>query len=204
MQIACNIPLERYWQGLQLFLKPYLNQKFAHKVMGVQSCESPNFGNLSRDSHLGVPGQNAIWMWASWRGTKYTIRGKVVASPKLRPWWVLWIRVCSWFILAPKVFQLCTDQFVVWFMQVRVSDLVLAILPSPIPELQHALLPPKCYKLGNLSLTPCFFVVFTTNSHLSLSRNLGVLQLSPSQILFSSFQSSNGHLLILDFSKVHN
>jgi hypothetical protein len=33
------------------------------------------------DSHLGIPGQNAIWMWASWRGTKYTIRGKVVASP---------------------------------------------------------------------------------------------------------------------------
>jgi hypothetical protein len=45
------------------------------------------------DSHLGVPGQNAIWMWPSWRGTKYTIRGKVVASPKFEPWWVLWIRV---------------------------------------------------------------------------------------------------------------
>jgi hypothetical protein len=35
-----------------------------------------------QDSHLGIPGQNAIWMWASWRGTKYTIRGKVMASPK--------------------------------------------------------------------------------------------------------------------------
>jgi len=38
------------------------------------------------DSHLGVPGQNAIWMWASWKSTKYTIRGKVVASPKFGPW----------------------------------------------------------------------------------------------------------------------
>jgi len=45
-------------------------------------------------SHLGVPGQNAIWMWASWRDTKYTIRGKVVVSPKSRPWWVLWVRIC--------------------------------------------------------------------------------------------------------------
>jgi len=35
---------------------------------------------------LGVPGQNAIWMWALWRGIEYTIRGKVVASPKSRPW----------------------------------------------------------------------------------------------------------------------
>jgi len=35
---------------------------------------------------MGVSGQNVIWMWASWRGTKYIIRGKVVASPKSRPW----------------------------------------------------------------------------------------------------------------------
>jgi hypothetical protein len=31
------------------------------------------------DSHLKVLGQNAIWMWASWRGIKYTIRGR---------WWL--------------------------------------------------------------------------------------------------------------------
>jgi hypothetical protein len=30
------------------------------------------------DSHLGVSGQNVIWMWASWRDTEYTIRGKVM------------------------------------------------------------------------------------------------------------------------------
>jgi len=29
-----------------------------------------------------LPEQNAIWMWASWRGIEYTIRGKVVASFK--------------------------------------------------------------------------------------------------------------------------
>jgi hypothetical protein len=45
--------------------------------------------------------------------TKYTIRGKVVASLKSRPGWILWIRVCSWLILAPKVFKLWTNQLVV-------------------------------------------------------------------------------------------
>ncbi len=35
---------------------------------------------------FGVLGQNAIWMWALWRGTKYIIRGKMVASPKSGPW----------------------------------------------------------------------------------------------------------------------
>jgi hypothetical protein len=33
------------------------------------------------ESHLGVLGQKTIWMWPSWRAEKYTIKGKVVASP---------------------------------------------------------------------------------------------------------------------------
>jgi hypothetical protein len=38
-----------------------------------------------RDSHLGVLGQNAIWIWASWRGTKYTIReGEGAGFPQVR------------------------------------------------------------------------------------------------------------------------
>jgi hypothetical protein len=44
-----------------------------------------------QDSHLGVLGQNSIWMLVSWPITKYTIRGKVMVSPKSRPWWVLWV-----------------------------------------------------------------------------------------------------------------
>jgi hypothetical protein len=65
-----------------------------------------------QDSHLGIPGQKVIWMWASWRGIEYTIWGKVGASPESGPWWVLWVRGCSWFVLAPKVLQLCTNHFV--------------------------------------------------------------------------------------------
>jgi hypothetical protein len=42
-------------------------------------------------------------------------RGKVVTAPKSGLWWVLWIWICPWFILAPKVLQLCTHQLVVWF-----------------------------------------------------------------------------------------
>jgi hypothetical protein len=75
-----------------------------------------------QDSHLGVPEQNAIWMWASWKGTKYTTRGKVVAFPKSRLWWILWVRVCPCFFLAPKVLQLCTTNLLFGFVQVCVSD----------------------------------------------------------------------------------
>jgi hypothetical protein len=68
-----------------------------------------------RDSHLGVLRQNDIWVLVSWPNIEYTIRGKVLASPKSRLWWILWVRICSWLVLAPKVFQLCIKQLVVWF-----------------------------------------------------------------------------------------
>jgi len=102
VQVACDILLESSWKGLEFYFNPHFNRRSIRKIMGPQSHGSPNFGNV-------------IWMWASWSGTKYTIRGKVVASPKSGSWWVLWVRVCPWFILAPKVFQLCTNQLVVWF-----------------------------------------------------------------------------------------
>jgi hypothetical protein len=48
-------------------------------------------------------GTNDIWVLVPWLGTKYSIKGKVVVSPKFGPWWVLWVRVCLRFVLAPKV-----------------------------------------------------------------------------------------------------
>jgi hypothetical protein len=114
-----------------------------------------------RDSHLGVLRQNAIWMWASWRVVENTIKGKVVASPKSEPWWVLWIRVCPCLVLAPKMLKLCTNQHVVWFVQIQMNKLVV-ILPSLILELQHAFLPPKCCELGSvprLLVLPLFSVL---------------------------------------------
>jgi hypothetical protein len=92
VQVACNIPLESCQWGLKLCFRPHLNRRSAHKVIGLQSHRESRFWQFW-DSHLGVLGQKTIWMWASWRGTKYTIRGKVVASPKSKPWWVLWVWV---------------------------------------------------------------------------------------------------------------
>jgi hypothetical protein len=80
---------------------------------------------------MGVLGQNAIWMWALWISTKYTIRGKVVASPKSGPWWVLWVWDCPWLVLTPKVFQLCSNHLVFGFVQVRVSSWCLSLFLVP-------------------------------------------------------------------------
>jgi hypothetical protein len=74
------------------------------------------------DSHLGVSKQSDIWVLVPWPGTKHTIRRKVVASLKSRPWWVLWVRVCPWLVCAPKcsnyaltnlLFGLCKSKWVI-------------------------------------------------------------------------------------------
>jgi hypothetical protein len=42
---------------------------------------------------LGSPGTKSHLDVAPWRAAKYTIRGKVVDSPKSGPWWGLWVWV---------------------------------------------------------------------------------------------------------------
>jgi len=131
------------------------------KLRGPKVTEVLILGILN--SHLEVPGQNAIWMWASWRSTKYTIRGKVMASPKSKLWWILWVQVCPCFILAPKCFDYVVTNLLfglcrpVWVSKLFVN------LPSLILELQHA--PPQnATSQGtcpNSLLFQCFHFRFT-------------------------------------------
>jgi hypothetical protein len=86
------------WRATYLgkFLMTLLQTSFQSKAY-TQSYGAPKLWESQlwefRNSHLWVLGQNAIWVLVSWPGTKYTIRGKVVASPKSGPRWVLWIRI---------------------------------------------------------------------------------------------------------------
>jgi hypothetical protein len=161
VQVMCDILLESSRQGLIFFFRPNLHQRSAHKVIGPQSHKSPNFG------------QNDIWVLVLWPCTKYTIRGKVVASPKFELWWVLWVHICSWFVCAPKCYKYALTNLLfglckfVWVIELFVN------LLSPILELQHAFLPLKCYKPGS---APQFLLSLSTplDLQLSPSRSLGV------------------------------
>jgi hypothetical protein len=95
LQTMCDIPLESSRRELQLCFRPHFDPRSARKVMGLQSLGSPagrDFGTLARESRESRE-RKAIWMWVPWRVTEYTIRGKVVTSPKSGPWWVLCVRV---------------------------------------------------------------------------------------------------------------
>jgi hypothetical protein len=98
VQVECDTPLERSWRGLQLWFRPHCKGSYAPSKLQESQLEF-------RGSHLGVPGQKAIWMWPPWRTAEYTIWEKVVASPKSGLWWVFWVQSCLWLVLTPKVLQ---------------------------------------------------------------------------------------------------
>jgi hypothetical protein len=58
-------------------------------------------------------------------------KGKVVASSKSGPWWVLWVCVCPWLIraLLPKVLQLTN----LWFGLCRFAWIIDLLVTHPTP-----------------------------------------------------------------------
>jgi hypothetical protein len=164
VQVACHIPLKSYWWKLQLCFKHLLNQRFPQKVMGIQSCSNPHFGNF-KTPNLGVKIQNDIWVQVLWPSAKNIIRGKVITSLQSGLWWILWVYVCP---LGLSVHQKCFNYALtnllfglrkfVWIIDLLVTR------PSP-----HFKAPSRLSTFEMLwatERTPTFYpsVVFTLNS----------------------------------------
>jgi len=99
--LACRWHATYHWkirdEGYNFALNLISIEGFHAKLWAPKLQESQLWEFL--DSHLGVPRQNDIWVLVLWPGIEYTIRGKVVASPKSESWWVY---VCSCLIRAPR------------------------------------------------------------------------------------------------------
>ncbi len=131
--LVCRWCATHHWKALNKGYNFFLDfisigglhiKLWAPKVVGVLTL-----GNL------GILGQNDIWVLVLWPSTKYIIRGKVVASPKFKPWWILWDCVYPWLVRTPKcsnytltnlLFGLCKS---VWVIKLLIN------FPNPIPEL---------------------------------------------------------------------
>ncbi len=171
--MACHISLKKFRRWLQLFFRPHLNRRSTHKVMGVQSCKSPNLGKFG-DSNLGVPRQDDIWVlplgqaeiilkWGGWWGSP---------SPgHVTPCESMFARGLS---VHQKRSNYALTNLFGWCKSVWIIDL-LVILPSPYPETPACPLPPKCYKARNVPQLH-ILLMFTLDSHLNLLRSLGVRQ----------------------------
>jgi hypothetical protein len=46
VQVACDMPLERSWQRLQLRFRPHPDRRYAQEVIVSQSCRTPNLGDF--------------------------------------------------------------------------------------------------------------------------------------------------------------
>jgi hypothetical protein len=98
LQMTCDIPLESSWRELQLCFRPHLNPRSTRKVMLLQSRESSNwhdFESPGREKPFGC-----------------SPRGEVQSFPQVRAVVNFVCQCCPWLVLAPKVFQLCTNHLV--------------------------------------------------------------------------------------------
>jgi hypothetical protein len=107
VQVACDIQLESSRPGLQLCFRPHLNQRSAHKVMVPKVARVPtlaisglSFGSLETKCHLdvGPMGSHIVYY-----------KGEGGGFPQVRAVVNLVSPNCPWFVLAPKMFQLCTN-----------------------------------------------------------------------------------------------
>jgi hypothetical protein len=113
-----------------------------------------------RDSHLGVSGQKTIWMWPPWRGVEYTIKGEGGGFPQVQAVVNLMSPSCPWFVLTPKVLQLCTNHLVlVLCRSVWVSKACQFFL-IPSRSSSTPFYPSKVLQTREHALTPCSFNVF--------------------------------------------
>jgi hypothetical protein len=104
-----------------------LRKLWSLKVVGVPKMH--DFGTPTRESRE-FQDKMAIWMPPPRRVTEYTIRGKVVASPKVRAVVSLVCPCCPWLVPTPKGSRMSSNHFV-WFHAGPCEWVSLSILPSP-------------------------------------------------------------------------
>jgi hypothetical protein len=170
--MVCHILLESSQQGLQLCFRPHLNQRFSRKLWASKVIEVPTVGILRLP--LGSPGTK--WHLGASPMARHRVyyKGEGGGFPQVRA--MVSLVNLNLHVARPctKVLQLCITNLLfslcrsMWVIELFVN------LPSPILELQHAPLPPKCCKSTNvpqLILLPLFSPL---GSQLSPSISLGV------------------------------
>jgi hypothetical protein len=107
VKMVCDIPLERSRQGLQLRLKPHLHWRSVRKAMAPPKLSESQlwqlFGSRRTKNHLDVGPVERCRVYYKGEGGDF---------PQVRAVVSLVCSNCPWFVLTPKVLQLCTNHLV--------------------------------------------------------------------------------------------
>jgi hypothetical protein len=137
----CNISLESFQWGLQLCFRSHFDPRSTRKVMGLQSRRSPSWCDFETPATLDVGPVKRCRVYYKGEGGGFP-QVQVVVS--------LVCSCCLWFVLAPKVFQLCTNHFVwVTCRPMWVSEACQLFL-VPSPSSNTPLYPSKCCELRSV------------------------------------------------------
>jgi hypothetical protein len=151
--------LKRSRQGLQLCFRPHLNQRSGCEIMGpksCQSCGSPNFGNFetpTRESWDKMPFGCGLM-----ERHKVYYKGEGGDFPQVRAVVSLVNPSCMWLVLASKVFQLCTNHFMLVLCRPVWVSKACQFFLVPSQSSNTPLYPSKVLRAKERVPTLCFFV----------------------------------------------
>jgi hypothetical protein len=170
--VACHIFLESSRLGLQFFFRPHFNRRSSHKIMGLQSCGSPNFGNFktrtweSRDKLTFEcwPRDQAQKVLQGGRWWFPTSLGCGESCEYVFAHGLYLHQKCFNYALTNMLFGMCMS---VWIIELLIT------CPSPhFRALAHPSTPEMLW-VRELALTPSPFIVFTFRLHVESIKELG-------------------------------
>jgi hypothetical protein len=172
---TCDIPLESSRRGLQLFFRLHRDRRSAQEFMRPQSCGSPGWWNFgtptweSRDKNAHLDVVSLEWH-------KIYYKGEGGGFPQVRAVVNIVCPSCLWFVLAPKVFQLCTNHLVLVLCRfVWVNKACHFFLVSSRSS-STPLYPSIVLRARGRALTPCPSIVFSLGLTFESRKELGVRQ----------------------------
>jgi hypothetical protein len=158
----CDTALESSRRELQLCFRPRCDRRSARKLWGSKVPGVP-FGAIS-GLPFGSPGKNSHLDVGSVESHRVYYKGEGGGFPQVQAVVSLVCPCCPWFVLAPRVLQLCTNHFV-WVMRRPVwVTKVCQLFLVPSRSSNTPLYPSKCCELGSvlrLLLFRCFLLGLT-------------------------------------------
>jgi hypothetical protein len=170
--MACNILLESSWWGLKHCFRSIpirgLHEKlWCPKVAGdptLAISELP-LGSPETKNHLNV---------GPMKRCRVYYKGEGGGFPQVRAVVSLMCPCCPWFVLAPKVLQLCTNHLALVLCRSMWVSETYQLFLVPSQSSSTPLYPSKVLQAGECAQTLYFFVVFCLGLTFESLKELGV------------------------------